>query len=86
MDNNGDSSPTQPPAASLVGNPGYLLFVGLLLVLIIGSLGVLWTRERRLRAVAEQKVLNLRNENQTLRKAMGTIGAFRTTATQPDGS
>ncbi|MCP4375893.1 MAG: hypothetical protein GY794_06940 [bacterium] len=89
MDNNGDRVPTEPPSTSSVGNPGYLVFVGVLLVVIIGSLGFLWARERRHRVAAEQKIINLRNENQALRndnKALRAIGVFRATETQPGGS
>ncbi len=82
MDNNGDRVPSEPPSTSATGNPGYLVFVGMLLVVIIGSLGVLWARERRHRVAAEQQIINLRNENQALR----AIRVLRTAETQPDGS
>ena len=85
MENHGDSDLSEPPASQPGANPSYPLFVGILLVLIIGLLAVLWSRERRFRVAAEQQVANLRHENQTLRKAMGAIGAFQPPATQPGG-
>jgi len=68
-------------------------YVGILLVVIIGLLAVLWTRDRRLlsterslRMAAEQRSASLQQENQTLRQAMGAIGAFRNQTTQPGGT
>lgn len=83
MENHGDRDLPEPPASRSGANPAHLMYVGILLVLIIGLLAVLWTRERRLRVAAEQNVANLRHENQTLRKAMAAIGAFQTPATRP---
>ena len=85
MENHGDRDLPEPPASPSGASPAHLMYVGILLVLIIGLLAVLWTRERRLRVAAEQNVANLRHENQTLRKAMGAIGAFQAPATQPGG-
>jgi len=90
MKNHGDRDVPQLPASPSGASPAHLMYVGILLVLIIGLLAVLWTRERRLRVAAEQNVANLRQhkqrllqENRTLRKAMGTIGAFQAPATRP---
>ena len=85
MENHGDRELSELPVAQSGANPAHLMYVGILLVLIIGLLAVLWTRERRRLVAAEQKITNLRHENQTLRKAMGAIGAFQAPATQPDG-
>ncbi|MDP6542972.1 MAG: hypothetical protein QGH60_03220 [Phycisphaerae bacterium] len=85
MENHGDRDLSVRNPSPSGSNPPHLLYIGILLVLIIGLLAVLWTRERRLRVAAEQNVVNLRQENQTLRNAMGTIGAFRAPATQPGG-
>ena len=86
MDNHGDRDLPELPASHSGANPAHLMYVGILLVLIIGLLAVLWTRERRLRVAAEQTTANLRHENQTLRKAMAAIGAFQAPATQTGGS
>ncbi|MBL7220147.1 MAG: hypothetical protein ISS69_08530 [Phycisphaerae bacterium] len=86
MDNHCDRDLPESPASHPGANPAHLMYVGILLVLIIGLLAVLWARERRLRVAAEQKTANLRHENQTLRKAMGAIGAFQAPTTQPGGS
>ena len=85
MEKHGDRGLPEPPTSQSGDNPAHLMYVGILLVLIIGLLAVLWTRERRIRVAAEQNVANLRQENQTLRKAMGAIGGFQAPATQPDG-
>ena len=88
MEKHGDRGLPEPPTSQSGDNPAHLMYVGILLVLIIGLLAVLWTRERRRRVAAEQEVSNLRHlrqENQTLRKAMGAIGGFQAPATQPDG-
>ena len=85
MENHGDRELPELPTTQSGANPAHLTYVGILLVLIIGLLAVLWTRERRLRVAAEQNVANLRHENQTLRKAMGAIGAFQVPATQSAG-
>jgi len=85
MENHGDRNLPSPPASPSGAHSAHLLYVGMLLVVIIGLLAVLWSRERRLRATAEQNAANLRHENQTLRKAMGAIGAFQAPATQPSG-
>ena len=85
MENHGDSGLSELPASQSGANPAHLMYVGILLVLIIGLLAVLWTRERRLRMAAEQNVANLHHENQTLRRAMGMIGALKTPATKPAG-
>ena len=85
MENHGDRELPELPTSQSGDNPAHLMYVGILLVLIIGLLAVLWTRERRIRMAAEQNVANLRHENQTLRKAMGAIGGFQSPATQPDG-
>ena len=84
MDNHGDRDLPEPTTSQSGANNTHLMYVGILLVLIIGLLAVLWTRERRRRVAAEQTAVNLRQENQTLRNAVGAIGAFRTPATQPD--
>jgi len=89
MDNHDDRGLPEPPASQSGASPAHLMYVGILLVLVIGLLAVLWARERRLRVAAEQEVANLRHlrqENQTLRKAMAAIGAFKAPATQPGGS
>ena len=89
MDNHGDRDLPEQSVPQSRANPAGLMYVGLLLVLIIGLLAVLWARERRLRVAAEQEAVNLRHlrqENQTLRKAMAAIGAFQAPATQPGGS
>lgn len=86
MENHGDRDVPQLPASPSGPSGEHLMYVGILLVLIIGLLAVLWTRERRLRVAVEQEVANLRHlrqENQTLRKAMAAIGAFQAPATQP---
>lgn len=83
MENHGDRELSEIPADPSGSAPAHLMYVGILLVVIIGLLAVLWTRERRLRVVAEQRVANLTHENQTLRRAMGTIGAFRAPTTRP---
>ncbi len=79
------STPDAPAHGASSSDAGsvHLTYVGILLVVIIGLLAVLWSRERRLRSAAEQNVVNLRHENQTLRQAMRTMGALRTAATQP---
>jgi hypothetical protein len=63
----------------------------MLLVVIIGLLAVLWSRERRIRVAAEQNVANLKHENQSLlqqnnalRGAMGSLKTFPVPATQPE--
>ena len=89
MNNHGDCDLPELPVSQSGANPAHLMYVGILLVLIIGLLAFLWARERRLRVAAEQEVVNLRHlrqENQTLRKAMAAIGAFQAPATQPGGS
>ena len=83
MENHGDRELPETPASRPDANSAHMMYVGILLVLIIGLLAVLWARERRLRAAAEQNVVNLRHENQTLRRAMGAIGGFQAPATQP---
>jgi len=85
MEKHGDRDLPELPASQSGAGPAHLMYVGILLVLIIGLLAVLWTRERRLRVAAEQEVANLRHENDTLRKAMAAIGAFQAPATQPAG-
>jgi hypothetical protein len=89
MDNHYDSYLPKPPVSASGSSSVHLMYVGMLLVVIIGLLAVLWSKERRLRATAEQKVVHmqhLQHENQTLRKAIGAIGAFRASATQPSES
>jgi hypothetical protein len=89
MENHDDGSLPKPPVSVSGSNSAHLMYVGMLLVVIIGLLAVLWSRERRLRVIAEQKVVNmqhLQQENQTLRKAIGAIGAFQAPATQPGKS
>jgi len=84
MDN--PSAPKPPDSSDSPANASaHLTYVGILLVLIIGLLAVLWSRERRRRIAAEQNVANLRHENRTLRQAMQTMGGLRIPATQPDG-
>jgi len=85
MENHADGDLSERPIPPSCSGGAHLMYVGMLLVLIIGLLAVLWTRERRLRLAAEQNVANLRQENQTLRKAIGAIGAFQAPATQPGG-
>ncbi len=64
-------------------------YVGILLVVVIGLLAILWTRDRRslsaergLRINAEQKAARLQHENDSLRRAMALIGKIQTPATQ----
>lgn len=48
------------PSASPVGDPRFVLAVGLLLVVIIGMLAFLWLRERRTRIGLEEQVTQSR--------------------------
>jgi hypothetical protein len=84
MSNQGDGDLPQASTPTTGSSSAHAMYVGMLLVVIIGLLAVLWSRERRIRVAAEQNVANLKHENQTLRKALGSIGAFQTPATQPE--
>ena len=83
MDNHEDIEAPDTPAPQPGSNSASLMYIGILFVLIIGLLAVLWTRERRLRAAAEQDVANLRQTNDILKRALGTLGAFQPPTTQP---
>jgi|GEM_PF-3036925 len=86
MEKHDDRDLSQAPTSRSDAHSANMLYVGILLVVIIGLLAVLWTRERRLRVVAEQRAVRLHHENQTLRKAMAAIGVFQSSATRPGGS
>jgi hypothetical protein len=85
MSNQGDGDLPEASTPMMGSVSAHAMYVGMLLVVIIGLLAVLWSRERRIRVAAEQNVANLKHENQTLRKALGSIGAFQAPATQPEG-
>ena len=92
MNNHDDRShPAQADRPAGSSNT-HLVYVGLLLVIIIGLMAVLWSRERRLRATAEANVArlsteneSLRTKNDSLRKAIGAIRAFQTPTTRSAG-
>ena len=75
------STPVRPG-----GGSAHLMYVGILLVLIIGLLAILWARERRSRIAAEQKAANLQHRCETLQKAMAVIKTLQGPTTQPGNS
>ncbi len=83
MDDPGAPDVQTQPDGQCQRASAHLTYVGILLVVIIGLLAVLWSRDRRLLSRAEQNVVNLRQENHTLRQAMSTMGDLRAADTRP---
>lgn len=85
-----ETAQNQKPAGPSEPGLANFTYVGILLIVVIGLLAVLWTRDRRLlsaerglRITAEQKAVRLQQENDSLRRAMALIGKIQTSATQP---
>ncbi|MBT3202501.1 MAG: hypothetical protein HN350_21590 [Phycisphaerales bacterium] len=82
MDNQDQSDPVAQGSGRPLPNHGPMLYMGILLIVIIGLLAVLFTRERQRRVNAEQNVINLRQQNKMLRDAMRSIGTLGAATTQ----
>jgi len=82
MDNQDQSDPVVEGSGRSLPNHGPMLYMGILLIVIIGLLAVLFTRERQRRVNAEQNVINLRHQNKMLSDSIRSIGMSGIPTTQ----